>query len=165
MRVCSDRRLREENVPERAGPVRPPVRHRNSTKQLFYRSESHLSWRGRNFSLGAKKRRRRRLGFPIVSDGSQQRTGLKEKSTRGKTFPSRKRPQLSTLYFECDSVQKRQKKNLKNMQIYFCLFRKEFPDRATTCLNCTIRKKLLIHFYNIKDMDQIFPHLRTVMFK
>jgi hypothetical protein len=24
MRVCSDRRLREENVPERAGPVRPP---------------------------------------------------------------------------------------------------------------------------------------------
>jgi hypothetical protein len=144
----------------------PPVRHRNSTKQLFYRSESHLSWRGRNFSLGAKKRRRRRLGFAIVSDGSPQRTGLKEKSTRGKTFPSRKRPQLPTLCFECDSVQKRQKKKTSKT----CKFTFVFSGRSSRAeqqrvSTVIIRKKLLIYFYNIKDMDHIFPHLRTVMFK
>jgi hypothetical protein len=149
MRVCSDRRLREENVPERAGPVRPlgPPPKFNKTIVLPFGKSSLLA--RTKFFTGGEKAAAEASRFAIVSDGSPQRTGLKEKSTRGKTFPSRKRPQLPTLCFECDSVQKRQKKkNLKNMQIYFCLFRKEFPDRATTCLNCNNSKKTLKPTYS-----------------
>jgi hypothetical protein len=111
MRVCSDRRLREENVPERAGPVRPlgPPPKFNKTIVLPFGKSSLLA--RTKFFTGGEKAAAEASRFAIVSDGSPQRTGLKEKSTRGKTFPSRKRPQLPTLCFECDSVQKRQKKN------------------------------------------------------
>jgi hypothetical protein len=97
MRVCSDRRLREENVPERAGPVRPPgpPPKFNKTIVLPFGKSSLLA--RTKFFTGGEKAAAEASRFAIVSDGSPQRTGLKEKSTRGKTFPSRKRPQLSTL--------------------------------------------------------------------
>jgi hypothetical protein len=97
MRVCSDRRLREENVPERAGPVRPPCPPPkfNKTIVLPFGKSSLLA--RTKFFTGGEKAAAEASRFAIVSDGSPQRTGLKEKSTRGKTFPSRKRPQLPTL--------------------------------------------------------------------